>query len=172
MKQAPQKPSTSMVALLSVSLAVLLWFVASRFEDDTRWLPDMPRQEFDSTLPETQTDSALRTNTDARSCQQAEADIVSRVDESRYCSTDDDCTLFDYGYPIQCLTSVSKSEITALRLEYRRYEESCEYRVYYDCPAGNSERQPVCRNSRCEVDIVTDDPLKNMTLRHLGLESP
>lgn len=92
------------------------------------------------------------------------------VSDSQHCVTDDDCTLFDYGYPIQCLTSVAKSEITALRLEYRNYERSCAYRVYYDCPSGESERQAVCRNQLCEVEIVTIDGLKDETLEYLGIE--
>ena len=98
--------------------------------------------------------------------------MVRRVEEARYCTTDDDCTLFDYGYPIQCMTSVARSEITALRLQYRRYEESCEYRVYYDCPSGSLERQAVCRQNRCGVKLADIDPLKDATLQHLGIKDP
>jgi hypothetical protein len=94
------------------------------------------------------------------------------VQEAQYCTTDDDCTLFDYGYPIQCLTSVAKSENTSLRLEYRNYEQSCAYRVYYDCPSGDMERQAVCNDNRCEVDLVSIDPLKDETLQHLGIKNP
>jgi hypothetical protein len=104
------------------------------------------------------------------SCEQAEAGMVAMVDEARYCTTDDDCTLFDYGYPIQCLTSVNRAQITALRQEYRRYEASCSYRVYYDCPSGEMQREAVCRNNRCAVDLVTDELLKDQTLRHLGIQ--
>ena len=93
------------------------------------------------------------------------------VEESRSCLRDEDCTIFDYGYPIQCLTSVAKSEITALRLEYRDYEKDCEHRVYYDCPSEPLEREPVCRNGRCEVELRTlDEYLRDETLQHLGIE--
>ena len=97
-------------------------------------------------------------------------ELVARGAGSQYCQTDEDCTLFDFGYPIQCLTSVSKSEITALRTAYRRYEDSCAYRVYYDCPSGDMEREAVCRSNRCEVDLVSMEPPEAETLRHLGLK--
>jgi len=143
---------------------------ATLFEDDSRWLPDVPEETIDTSLSTPRADTPVRVNTDALSCEQAEAEMVAMVDEARFCTTDDDCTLFDYGYPIQCLTSVSRQQITTLRLEYRRYEASCSYRVYYDCPSGEMEREAVCRNNRCEVELVTDEMLKDLTLRHLGIQ--
>lgn len=164
------KSKNSPTLLLSVALAVMLWLVATLLEDDARWLPEVPDERIDVSLPAPLEDSDLKINTDVMSCEQAESEIVRMVDDARYCSRDDDCTLFDYGYPIQCLTSVAKDEITALRLEYRRYEQSCSYRVYYDCPSGEMQREAVCRNNHCEVDLVTDEVLKDLTLRHLGIE--
>ena len=166
------KLSNGSTVLISVIAAVVLWLAATLFEDDARWLPELPEQSFDTALPTPRRDTPLRTNTDSLSCEQAEADIVAMVERARYCVKDDDCTLFDYGYPIQCLTSVARDEITALRYEYRRYEESCSYRVYYDCPSGEMQRRAVCRDSRCEVELSTDELLKDQTLRHLGIESP
>jgi hypothetical protein len=164
------KSKNTPTVLISVVLAVVLWLVATLLEDDARWLPEVPDESIDVSQPAPREDSDLKINTDVMSCEQAEAEIVQMVDDARYCSTDDDCTLFDYGYPIECLTSVAKDEITALRLEYRRYEQSCSYRVYYDCPSGEMQREAVCRNNRCEVDLVTDEVLKDLTLRHLGIE--
>ena len=158
------------VAWISAAAAVVLWLVATWFEDDARWLPDVAESSPAFAVPAPRVDTPLRTNTDALSCQQTEEALVERVAESQYCSTDDDCTLFDYGYPIQCLTSVSKTEITSLRLAYRRYEDNCAYRVYYDCPSGDMERQAVCRNNRCEVELVSIDPLESETLQHLGIK--
>ncbi len=164
------KPSSYPTVLLSVALAVTLWLAATWFEDDARWLPKEPVAAAELALEAPRADTALRVNTDAMSCQQVEAELVSEVASSQYCASDDDCTLFDYGYPIQCMTSVAKSEITALRLAYRNYEQSCAYRVYYDCPSGTMERQAVCRNNRCDVELVTIDPLKDATLQHLGIK--
>lgn len=163
------KSKSYSITLISVMLAVILFAVASWFEGDARWKP-AARPDFVTGLPQVQADTPLRVNTDHLSCQQSEATLIARVDAARYCATDDDCTLFDYGFPIQCLTSVSKEEITALRFEYRNYEQSCEYRVYYDCPSGPLERQPVCRSGRCEVELVKDELLNEETLRHLGIK--
>ena len=164
------KQSSNPTILLSVVLAVVLWFAATWFEDDARWLPGEPVQPVDMSLDAPRRDTPLRVNTDALSCQQVEANLVSDVEASQYCATDDDCTLFDYGYPIQCMTSVARDEITALRMAYRNYEQSCAYRVYYDCPSGEMERQAVCRNNRCEVELLTLDPLTDETLQHLGIK--
>jgi hypothetical protein len=165
------KTSSYRTGLISVSAAVFLWLVATWFEDDSRWLPVSGTEAIETNLQSTRSDSPVRVNTDVLSCEQAETGLETRVGSSRYCVADDDCTLFDYGYPIQCLTSVAKSEITALRLEYRRYEQSCAYRVYYDCPSGEMARLAVCRNNRCEVELATIDPLQEETLQHLGIEN-
>jgi len=164
------KSSSNPTVLLSVVLAVALWLVATWFEDDSRWLPKEPVAAVEFPMDGQRTDTPLRTNTDAMSCQQVETELVADVDAAQHCVTDDDCTLFDFGYPIQCMTSVAREDITALRLAYRNYEQSCAYRVYYDCPSGNMERQPVCRNNRCEVELVTIDPLKDETMQHLGIK--
>lgn len=163
------KPSSYPTVLISVIAAIVLWLAATWFEDDARWLPQEVANQFDATVAVPRRDTPVRIATDVLSCSQAEATLKAKVDDAQYCASDDDCTLFDYGYPIQCLTSVAKSEISALRIEYRNYENSCAYRVYYDCPSGEMERQAVCRSNRCAVDLISNDPLQDMTLQHLGI---
>jgi len=156
--------------LVSIVVAVGLWLAATLLEGDDRWLPAEPGQAVDSRLSTPRRDTPLRTNTDSLSCQRVEEGLVEQVGAAQYCATDGDCTLFDFGYPIQCMTSVAKAEITALRLAYREYERSCAYRVYYDCPTGPMQRQAVCRNNRCEVELIGNEPLKDETLQHLGIK--
>jgi hypothetical protein len=158
--------------LISVVLAVVLWLAATLLEGDERWLPARTGATPDSRLSSPRADAPLRTGTDAMSCQRVEAGLIEQVGAARSCAVDDDCTLFDFGYPMQCMTSVAKAEITTLRLAYRHYEQSCAYRVYYDCPSGEMQRQAVCRNNRCEVDLVGNEPLKDETLRYLGIKNP
>lgn len=86
-------------------------------------------------------------------CTEVEDNVEVLVDESRACATDDDCTLFDYGYPIDCMTSVAKSAIPGLRTAYRQYDESCEHRLYFDCPTDPFVRVPVCLKNRCTVEL-------------------
>ena len=170
MSKTPTQQKGSRAWNACIAAAVVLWAVASFFEDDARWTELAPGSARDLPSDAPRADTPLRTNTSAASCEQAEAAMLRKVDESRYCVIDDDCTLFDYGYPIQCLTSITKNEITALRREYENYHESCQYRVYYDCPSGDAERVAVCRNNRCEVELVMPDILQDETLKHLGIQ--
>lgn len=155
---------------ISIIAAVAIWAIATLFEGNERWQDLSSREPPDLSMPTQRADTPVRTDTTVASCEQAEDMMRASVSASQACLTDSDCTLFDYGYPIQCLTSVNKSEITALRLEYRNYERSCAYRVYYDCPSGEAEREAVCRNQRCEVELVTIDALKDETLEYLGIQ--
>ena len=159
-----------LVTLVSVVVAVVLFLVASYFEDGSRWDLRGSDGTVTSINPRTRIESPLQTINAAENCQQTEREIARLVDEARFCRNDDDCTIFDYGYPIQCLTSVAKSEITALRLEYRRYEANCDFRVYYDCPTGEMDRRPVCRNNLCEVELAGIDELREETLDYLGIQ--
>ena len=104
-------------------------------------------------------------------CEETENALRNRVDSARSCTTDSDCTLFDFGYPIDCMTSVAKSEITSLRHEYRGYEQSCNFRVYFDCPAQPMVRRAVCKQNRCAVSLETTDGLESETLDYLGIGS-
>lgn len=166
------KLSSLQIGLISVGLAIVLWLVATFFEDDARWVPEENRASFNTSVQSKRDDTPLKLDTDVMSCVQIETQLKSRVENAQRCVSDDDCTLFDYGYPVQCMTSVSKIEITALRLAYRTYEDSCAYRVYYDCPTGEMERVPVCQNNLCAVELQTLDPLQDATLQHLGIQDP
>lgn len=154
--------------LLSVGVAVALWYVATLLESDAPWLEEPSTPEIDSAFGRATEETPVLGGRAALDCRQSERQMQDLVEASRHCEVDADCTIFDYGYPIQCLTSVARSEITALRLEYREYEESCEHRVYYDCPSEPLEREPVCRDNRCEVELRTLDGLKEQTLEHIG----
>jgi hypothetical protein len=156
------------VVLLSVIVAVVLWYLATLLEGDGPWLEEASTAEPPAAFGRSTGDTPVLGGTAAIECQQAEREMQSTVDDARHCEADADCTIFDYGYPIQCMTSVATNEITALRLKYREYEESCLHRVYYDCPSEPLERHAVCRNNRCEVELRTLDFLKDETLQHIG----
>lgn len=157
-------------AIISVIVAVSLWLVATWLESDSPWLNPDPASVTEMAEVQVRPDTPVKVSPDIANCEQAEDAMRARVEDAQSCSTDDDCTLFDYGYPIECLTSVAKSDITALRLEYRNYEQSCAYRVYYDCPTGNMERQAVCRSNRCTVELKSTEILEEKTLDYLGLD--
>ncbi len=157
-------------AILSVTIAVALWLIATWLEGDPPYLIPRPEPVAEIADADVRSDSPVQIGPDVSGCEQSEDILRTKVDAARYCSADEDCTLFDYGYPIQCLTSVAKTDITALRLEYRNYEKSCAYRVYYDCPTGSMERQAVCRGNRCTVELQSTEILEEETLDYLGLD--
>ena len=157
-------------ALISVTVAVALWLIATWLEGDSPRLVPGPEAGAGFANSEVRPDTPVQVKPELTGCEQAEDALRQKVDAAQYCSTNDDCTLFDYGYPIQCLTSVAKSEITTLRLEYRNYQRICAYRVYYDCPTGSMERQAVCRSNRCSVDLQSNEVLEEETLDYLGLD--
>ena len=157
-------------AIVSVIVAVALWLIATWLEGDTPWLNPGSASGSGIEAVQVRPDTPVQVSPDAADCEQAEDALRARVDVAQSCSIDDDCTLFDYGYPIQCLTSVAKSEITALRLEYRNYEQSCAFRVYYDCPTGHMERRAVCRSNRCTVELQSTELLEEKTRDYLGLD--
>ncbi len=156
--------------IVSVTIAVALWLVATWLEGDSPWLSPGPESSSGFAGTQVRPDSPVQVSPDAVACEQAEGALRAKIDAAQRCSTDDDCTLFDYGYPIECLTSVAKTDITRLRLEYRNYEKSCAYRVYYDCPTGSMERQAVCRGNRCIVELQSTEILEEETLDYLGLD--
>ncbi len=154
-------------AVASVIATLLLGFMVKIVNDDPAWLP------FDSgdtpVKPAAEPSASVAVYSPALNCKETENALRDRIDTARYCATDSDCTLFDFGYPIDCMTSVAKSEITALRLDYRRYEQSCDYRVYFDCPAEPMERRAVCEENRCIISLQAIDTLEEETLVHLGI---
>ena len=145
------KFSSRQVRVISVVAAVILWLVATWFEDDARWLPAEPSAQVDTQWQSRRPDTPVKTSTDVLSCEQSEMRLNENVAAARYCSNDDECTLFDYGYPNQCMTSVSKEQITALRIAYRSYENSCSYRVYYDGPFSSSSMKPASAYDNREI---------------------
>lgn len=158
-------------ALISIAIAVPLWLLATWLDSDTPWPAKELAPGNEIARNGVRPDSPVaHTMPNAADCVRTEDTLRARIDDSQYCTNDDDCTLFDYGYPIQCLTSVAKGEITALRLEYRNYEQNCEYRVYYDCPTGEMERRPVCHEHRCAVELQSNEILEKETRDYLGID--
>lgn len=166
--------STSGLIVLSAVIAVVLWLLATAAERYIRPAPQAvesglagdgaaPARDLTPAIPEPAAPEAM-------SCEESEIRLAGIVEESRFCSTDEDCTLFDYGYPIDCMTSVAKSEIPLLREEFKRYDETCEHRVFYDCPTEPYVRLALCRQNRCVVEL--DTALRDSTLEHLRRREP
>ena len=156
--------STINTLRLSAVVAVALWLLATL--GDLLLRPPPPRSV--PAAGEAVGASEDRTRASAQaipaSCPDVEDNLETLVSESRACRTDDDCTLFDYGYPIDCMTSVAKTAIPALRTAYRQYDDSCEHRLFYDCPTEPFVRVPVCRNQRCTVELFGNGSVEGRSL--------
>lgn len=154
---------------MSIVIAIVLFVLASWIEGLRSPRPPIDRAPTPVVERPGGDDAPMRDDITLPSCREAEQDVRDKVEASQSCDADADCTIFDYGYPIECLTSVAQSEISALRLVYRTYEQSCSFRVFYDCPSAPLERHPVCRNNRCAVELRTVEMLKDQTLDHIGI---
>jgi hypothetical protein len=102
---------------MSVVIAFVLWFLATMLEARLEQAPvDAPPNSAAS--PESRRDgpSAAPEVAPPLSCEASENGLKKTIERARACNVDDDCTLFDYGYPIDCMTSVAKSAIPLLRV--------------------------------------------------------
>ena len=165
--------------LLSVGLAVVLWLLATMLESRMHGPPAGPSPSGAPAGSEAAEADRLQDGNDgnaggaeATSCAESENRLKVVIDGARSCNVDDDCTLFDYGYPLDCMTSVAKAQIPQLREEYRRYGEACEYRVFYDCPTEPYVRLALCRNNQCIVELDKRDDLEDATLDQLNRRRP
>lgn len=149
-------------------LAVVLWAAATMLELLLRDPPPPPP----AVVEEEPAATPVPPPAAPVDCGLSEQRLVETLADSRSCSTDDDCTLFDYGYPIDCMTSVSRTAIPRLRQEFRGYDASCPHRVFFDCPTDPYVRLPVCRDNRCIVELHNSDTLQERTMETLRQGSP
>lgn len=154
---------------VAVAIAVVLWLLATLVEN--RLQPSEPLTLANEEAVGDERPGEAPSRSQARSpmsCEASEERLRRMIDDARFCNVDDDCTLFDYGYPLDCMTSIAKGEIPALRDEYRNYDESCEFRVFYDCPTEPYVRLALCRNNRCVVELDRRDDLQDSTLERMN----
>jgi hypothetical protein len=158
---------------VSVGIAVVLWFLATLLESRLQAPEQAPPPAGPVAEDSVEDFPAGEVVRAPLSCEVSEARLKRVIDRARSCEVDDDCTLFDYGYPLDCMTSVAKSQIPSLREEYRKYDESCEFRVFYDCPTDPYVRLSLCRNNRCIVELDRrDEELQDSTLEQMNRQWP
>jgi hypothetical protein len=155
---------------VSVSIAILLWLLATAVEVRLQ-APDAQPPP-DSAAEQDVEDGPPDGGTVSMSCTESEERLKDVIAGARSCNTDDDCTLFDYGYPLDCMSSVAKSQIPLLRDEYRQYDEACDFRVFYDCPTEPYVRLALCRHNRCVVELDRSDDLEDSTLNQINRRQP
>jgi hypothetical protein len=157
----------------AVAVAVALWLLATLVDNRLRPPEPLPSEDVAPVGNDRPGDAPpASVARPPRSCEASEERLKRMIDEARFCNVDDDCTLFDYGYPLDCMTSIAKEEIPVLRDEYRDYDESCEFRVFYDCPTDPYVRLALCQNNRCVVELDRRDDLQESTLEQMNRQRP
>lgn len=158
---------SSSTTSLSIAVAVVLFVVATLLEGDPAPPELPPPEKTPQLIRDVRPDSSVRDGSQALACRDAEDALLQTVEAARACQVDEDCTILDYGYPLQCMTSIAQASVSDYRAEYSQYEAACEYRVYYDCPSAPMTRTPVCRQNRCEVELTRHEALKQLTMDHI-----
>jgi len=114
------------------------------------------------------TDSATADSTvetpEQPDCMQAESELASRLDQSRSCVVDADCTLASFGCPFECVTPVGKSALDDLKRKEGSFQQSCQ-RCVSECPVTLDKWRATCVRQQCIVLDRSIDELEEETLR-------
>ncbi len=159
------------VSLIAIGVSVLLVMTLWLFAESLRQAP--PPVSVPTPAPQVVPAPTAPVNRptagseETLSCATVESRLIEQLAASRSCTRNADCTIVDYGYPVECLTAVARAQISELRQAFFAYRERCEYRVYYDCPTGDARPYAVCDAGRCEVRLLLPDRLSDDTLDYL-----
>ena len=100
-------------------------------------------------------------------CTQFEFELAARLDQSRSCLVDADCSLARLECPFECVTSVSSSALDELKREEMSFQQAC-YRCEASCPETLTKWRAACVRQRCMVLDRSIDELEEKTLRLLN----
>ena len=99
-------------------------------------------------------------------CAQIESELVAKLDQSRSCLVDADCSLVSLQCPFECITSVSTSVADDLKRDEMSYQQAC-HRCESECPETLTKWRAACVRQRCIVLDRSIEELQEETLRHL-----
>lgn len=97
-------------------------------------------------------------------CTQVESGFAAKLEESRSCIVDADCSLANFGCPFECVTSVSKPLLDDLQREEGLFQQACQ-RCMSSCPAMLDKWRAACVRQRCIVLDRSIEELQEETLR-------
>ncbi len=103
-------------------------------------------------------------------CAQLETGFAAKLDQSRSCQVDADCTLARFECPFECVTSVSTSLLDELKREEGTFQQACN-RCVSDCPQALTKWRAACVRQRCIVLDRSHDELEEETLRRINESS-
>ena len=100
-------------------------------------------------------------------CMRSESELAARLDQSRSCLVDADCTLASFECPFECVTSVSTSILDELKREESSFQEAC-HRCESSCPETLAKWRAACVRQRCMVLDRSIEELEDQTLRFIN----
>lgn len=153
------QPSFTGAVLASLALVLLIGIIEINELDHSRITVQPVRGAVDSTIVDTPVEVQKQLD-----CMQAESQFSARLDESRSCTVDADCTLTNFGCPFECVASVGRSALTDLQREEIAFQQAC-HRCVSECPATLDKWRAACVRRRCIVLDRSVDELEEETLR-------
>ena len=100
-------------------------------------------------------------------CAQVEDEFAARLDQSRSCRVDSDCSLARFECPFECVTSVSRSIVEDLKREEASFQRACG-RCESSCSQSLEKWRAACIRQRCIVMDRSIEELEEATLQRLN----
>jgi hypothetical protein len=146
----------------AIVFVLLIGFI--ELYDSNRFGPLEPQvQDHNETLPAQHSPDAP-TKTD---CAQVEDAFAARLDQSRSCRADSDCSLARFECPFECVTSVTRSIVEDLKREETSFQRACG-RCESSCPQSLAKWRAACVRQRCIVMDRSIEELEEATLQRLN----
>jgi len=146
-------------AIFASLLFVLMIGVAELHESD-RFRSLVPQENNTTESPAVEMPASIPTEPD---CGQIESAFAAKLDESRSCQVDADCSLARLECPFECITSVSAPLLDELMREERAFQQACS-RCESECSQTLTKWRAACVRHRCIVLDRSIDELEDATL--------
>jgi len=142
------------------SLLFVLMIGVMEFHDADRFGSMVPqgRDIVESIAVETPVDISKEPD-----CTQIESDFAAKLEQSRSCQVDADCSLTRLECPFECVTSVSASVLDELKREEMSFQQACR-RCESSCPQTLAKWRAACVRQRCIVLDRSIEELEKATL--------
>jgi len=100
-------------------------------------------------------------------CAQIESEFAAKLEQSRSCHVDADCSLTRLECPFECVASVSTSILDDLKRGEMSFQNACR-RCESSCPQALTKWRAACVRQRCIVLDRSNDELEEATLEFIN----
>lgn len=103
-------------------------------------------------------------------CVQLESDFAAKLERSRSCNADTDCSLARFECPFECIASISTIVLDDMKREEISFQQECN-RCESSCPDTLIKWRAACVRQRCIMLDRSIEELEDETLRLLNESS-